>query len=147
IAAASILIAAASLLTQAENASLPDVTIVPLATSSRSPAGARSCIAAMTRIIMTAGRAQKARATDATIAKSGMLRLLPPTPTLADASKSALFPYCHRIDAAFVCLRCVGALPPRKKCVVDKCHKSFIFYTRHLLQKRFVPNVINVTTF
>src|SRR5262245_6694308 len=36
--------------------------------------GARSCIAAMTRIIITAGRAQKARATNATIAKSGMLR-------------------------------------------------------------------------
>jgi hypothetical protein len=42
-----------------------------------------------------------ARATSATIATSGMLDLLSLTPTMADASKSTLFPHCHRIDATF----------------------------------------------
>jgi hypothetical protein len=80
---AMILIAAVSLLTQAENAFVTshDVTIVPFGDAVEV--------------------AQSARATSATIATSGMLGLLSPTPTMTDASKSALFPHCHRIDAAF----------------------------------------------
>jgi hypothetical protein len=79
----------------------------------------------MTPIIITVGRAQKARATSATMATSGMIGLLSPTPTLADAPRSLTV--IASMDFRF-CLRCarVGCLPPRKKCVVDKCHKEFI---------------------
>jgi hypothetical protein len=79
---AMILIAAVSLLTQAENAFVTshDVTIVPFGDAVEV--------------------AQSARVTSATIATSGMLGLLCPTPTMT-ASKSALFPHCHRIDAVF----------------------------------------------
>jgi hypothetical protein len=95
---------------------------------SRSSGGATSCITARTQIIITAGRAQKARATSATIATSGMLGLLSPTPTMADSSS----PPCSLTVIASTphfrfCLRCarMNWIPPRKKCVVDKCHKSF----------------------
>jgi hypothetical protein len=45
--------------------------------------------------------AQSARATRATISRIRKLGLLSLTPTITDASKSAPFPHCHRIDAAF----------------------------------------------
>jgi hypothetical protein len=91
-----LLIAAPSLLTQAENAFVTshDVTIVPF------------------------GDAQSARATSATIATSGMLGLLCPTPTMTDASKSALFPHCHRIDAAF------SFLSSMRSCKLDTSKKE-----------------------
>jgi hypothetical protein len=65
-----ILIAAPSLLTQAENAFVTshDVTIVPFGDAVEV--------------------AQSARATSATIATSGMLGLLSPTPTMTDAVPS-----------------------------------------------------------
>jgi hypothetical protein len=80
----------------------------------------------------------KSRATSATIARSGKLGLLSPIPTLADA----LSPRCSLTVIASTphfrfCLRCARTLlPPRKKCVVDKCHKSCIFYARRRMRKR-----------
>jgi hypothetical protein len=67
-----------------------------------------------TPIISAVGRAQKARATSATKARSGMLGLLSPTPTLADAPRYSLTVIAS-MDFRF-CLRCarVGCLPPRK---------------------------------
>jgi hypothetical protein len=48
--------------------------------------------------IITAGRAQKALRDQRN--HSQVTNVLAPTATQADASKFALFPYCHRIDAA-----------------------------------------------
>jgi hypothetical protein len=128
-------IAAPSLLTQAENAFVTshDVTIVPLAAVEVARWGYKL----HRRDDASVGRAQKARTTSATIARSGMLGLLSPTPTLADASS----PRCSLTVIASTphfrfCLRCARAswVPARKKCVVDKCHKSIIFYARRPLR-------------
>ena len=109
-------IAAPSLLTQAENAFVTshDVTIVPLAAVEVARWGYKL----HRRDDASVGRAQKARATSATIARSGMLGLLCPTPTMTDASKSALFPHCHRIDAAF------SFLSSMRSCKLDTSKKE-----------------------
>src|SRR5262249_54123189 len=63
-------------------------------------------------------------------APEGILSLRSPNRLWRTRRKSALFPHCCRIDASFSFLssmRSCNLLRPRKKCVVDKCHKSFFY--------------------
>jgi len=76
------------------------------------PGGAASCIAAMTQIIITAGRAQKSPRDQRNHSQVRGVGL-----ALSYTTKSALFPHCHRIDAAFSFLPLMRSckLPTTKK--------------------------------